>query len=243
MKRKLLVLDLVLMAAIGAATWRVRQDWLAARARENKHTGQAALRPAPPPPVVNMGSPPQSVTAAGYADIAEKMLFSRDRNPTVIVEPPPAPPVKPMPALPVLYGVMNLVDGTTVIMGERMGAKHQGIRLGQKVGEFTLVAVNREEITLEWDGKSIKKKIEEMIDRGVTPVAPPEGNMQRPAPTVPGPVVQAKPKAEAAPGIEIGKGVKACQPGDASPAGTASGGYRKIVTPTPFGNSCRWEPI
>ena len=242
MKRKLLVLDLVFMAAIGAATWRLRQDWLAARAREQKLAGQTA-RPASTPQAVNIGSPPHPVTATGYADIAEKMLFSKDRNPTVIVEPPPAPPVKPMPPLPVLYGVMNLVDGTTAIMGERMGAKHQGIRLGQKVGEFTLVAVNREEITLEWDGKPIKKRIEEMIDRGVTPAAPPEGNMPRPAATAPGAIVQPKPKAEAAPGIEIGKGVKACQPGDASPAGTASGGYRKIVTPTPFGNSCRWEPI
>ena len=242
MKRKLLLLDLVLIAAIGAATWRLRLDWLAARAREQKFAGQVA-RPTSPPQAVNIGLPPRPVTASGYADIAEKMLFSRDRNPTVIVEPPPAPPAKPMPPLPMLYGVMNLVDGTTAIMGERMGAKHQGIRLGEKVGEFTLVAVNREEITLEWDGKPIKKRIEEMIDRGATPAAPPAGNMPRPAATASGPIVQPTPKVEAAPGIELGKGVKACQSGDASPAGTTADGYRKVVTATPFGNSCRWEPI
>ena len=122
MKRKLILLDLVLLAAIGAAVWRLRQNWVEAREREqallNRRVKPLALPPVFKAPRV------EPVAAAGYADIALKMLFSKDRNPTVVVEAKPAPPPKPMPPLPVLYGVMNLVDSTTVIMGEKAGAKH-----------------------------------------------------------------------------------------------------------------------
>jgi hypothetical protein len=34
--------------------------------------------------------------------------------------------------------------------------------------------------------------------------------------------------------------MKACQPGDTSPAGTVVDGYKKIVEQTPFGPACRW---
>ena len=45
------------------------------------------------------------------------------------------------------------------------------------------------------------------------------------------------------PGAETGTGIKGCQPGDNSPAGAVVDGYRKLVTETPFGKSCRWEKI
>ena len=60
----------------------------------------------------------EPVLATRYAEIAEKMLFAKDRNPTVVVEVKPEAP-KPMPKLPALYGVMNLLDGTTAIMSEK----------------------------------------------------------------------------------------------------------------------------
>ena len=43
--------------------------------------------------------------------------------------------------------------------------------------------------------------------------------------------------------IEMGPGMKACQPDDNSPAGTVVGKYRKVVSHTPFGAACRWESI
>src|SRR5713226_56381 len=148
-----MVLDLALLAGIVAAVWQLRQDWLNARLREQgmAHHGVTAA-----PPVSISHPSLEPVIATSYAEIAQKMLFSKDRNPEVVVEVvPPAP--KPMPPLPLLYGVMNLVDGTTVIMSEKSGATHQGVRPGDKVGQFTLVAVNNQEITLEWDGKTLIK--------------------------------------------------------------------------------------
>jgi hypothetical protein len=170
------------------------------------------------------------------------MLFSKDRNPNVVVEAPPPPPPKPMPPLPVLYGVMNVVDGTTAIMGEKPGAKPLGVRPGDQVGEFTLLAVNRDEITLEWDGKAVTRNIEEMIVRSASaPASPdvPTPRASQPAPSI-APELTQRP---GEPGKDIGSGVRACQQGDTSPAGTVADGHKKVVNPTPFGNMCQWVPI
>jgi hypothetical protein len=241
--RKLLLLNLVLLVAVGAAGWRLRQDWLAARARE-----QALLHrqvtPPPPPPVI-FSKPAEPVSAAAYADIAQKMLFSKDRNPTVVVE-VKAAPAKPMPPLPLLYGVMNLPDGATAVMSEKVGSRHRGVRPGEKVGEFTLLAVSREDITLEWDGKQMVKKIDELLDRAGPPEAAPDGATPRataqaaPSSTQ---LSSQSPPGKPEPGQQMNDRMRACQPNDPSPAGTVAGGFRKLVTPTPFGSQCRWEPI
>jgi hypothetical protein len=238
LKRKLIALNLALIATISVAAWRLRDDWVGARDRDRAIL-QARVKPQPPAPVVP-GAPARPVAATTYATIAEKMLFSKDRNPSVVIEVAPPPKPKPMPSMPVLYGVMNLADGTTAIMGEKAGAEHQGVRPGDKVGEFTLVAVNNDEITLEWDGKDVTKRLDELIDRSAPPQAPSTPSTpQRTQQSTPAPVRQAP----AEPGVDVGNRIKACQPGDSSPAGTISGGLRKIVTPTPFGDSCRWEPL
>jgi len=242
-KRKLVILDLVLVIAAGAVVWRLRDDWLAARARELAVL-QKQIRPTPLPPMVASPNVPP-VAAASYAVIAEKMLFAKDRNPNVVVEAVAAPP-KPMPALPVFYGVMNVLDDTAAIMSEKTGARHQSVRPGDNIGPFKLIAIDREEITLEWEGKDVTRKVEELIDRS-TPEPPAAGNSaprnQSGTPAPPGAAAAPAKVATAEPGVDVGNHLRACQAGDTSPPGTVSGSYKKVVTPTPFGDSCRWEPI
>ena len=38
-------------------------------------------------------------------------------------------------------------------------------------------------------------------------------------------------------------GVRTCVAGDTSPPGTVLEGYKKVVTRTMFGETCRWEPV
>ncbi len=179
MKKKLLLLNAVLLVGIGAGVWRLREAWVAARAREqavlNQRVTPKSPGTAPPDPRI------EPVLATSYAEIAAKMLFAKDRNPTVVVEVKPEPP-KPMPKLPALYGVMNLLDGTTAIMSEKPEMKHMGVRPGDKIGEFTLVAVNRDEITLAWEGKEVTRKIDDMIDRAGPVQSASVGPMPRPKP-------------------------------------------------------------
>jgi hypothetical protein len=236
-KRKLLLANLALLALTAAGVVHLRTQWIEARARE-----QAVLRkriqPAPAPPLPPLPAT-ETVKAARYNDIAQKMLFSKDRNPVVVVESPPAPKPVPMPALPLFHGVLNLGDGPMAIMSEGPKGPHRDYQPGDKVGAFKLVAVNNEELVLEWEGQTITKRLDEILDRSTA--APGAQQVAAVAPTTP---VAAKPlvaPAPAAPGADLSAGVKACQPGDTSPAGTVTDGMRKVVKATPFGNKCYWE--
>jgi hypothetical protein len=235
-KRKLLLANLALLAVTVAGAVHLRREWIDARARE-----QAVLRkhiqPTPPPPMIPLPAT-EPVRAASYSDIAQKMLFSKDRNPVVVVAPPPAPKPIPMPALPLFHGVLNLGDGAVAIMSEGPKGPHRDYQPGDKVGAFKLVAVDNEELVLEWEGQTIRKKVDEILDRGP---APPLAAGQPAAAASAAPPPPPVAKAAAAPGIDLGTGVKACVPGDTSPAGTVADGMRKVIRATPFGARCYWE--
>lgn len=236
MRKRLLVLDLVLTALVVLLGARVRQNWLEARKRERVGLGQP-LKPVPAPRYAPLPAL-QPLKAADYSEIAQKMLFGPDRNPTVVVE--VAPP-KPMPELPFVYGVVNLGEGPLAIMSVKSGAPHEEFRTGEEVGEFKLVAVSSEEITLEWEGKQVTKKIEALLERNRIPAGGAAGAAQRTASPA-APQAAATPVASASgPGTEVGANLRSCQPGDTAPSGTVSGGYRKVVRDSPFGKMCQWE--
>ncbi len=240
MKRKLLLLNLALAALIAGAAWRLRLEWKAGRQHENAVLRQK-LKPSPAPPYSPLPAA-QPVVPATYLDIAQKMLFSRDRNSTVVVETAPPPPPKPMPPLPVLHGIMNIGDGPTAIMSEKKDAPNREVRPGQEIGEFKLLALSTGEIVLEWDGKEVRRRLDELLDRSVPAQAaaaaqpPAVGNAQPATPKI-------QVNAPAGPGTDIGNGVKACVAGDSSPPGTVVDGMKKSVFNTPFGQGCRWDPV
>jgi hypothetical protein len=236
LKRKLILLNLALAGLIGAAAWQLRVEWLAAKQHEKEVLG-VKVKPAAPPLYV---PPPvaQPVVPAQYLDVAGKDLFSKDRNPNVIVEPPPPPPPpKPMPALPVVKGILN-IDGVTAIMSESGNAMQKEIKPGEQIGEFKLLAINNEEIVLEWEGKQVRKKVQDLFDHTIPePARGPAANTPPAAAAAPKPAVAAK----AGPGQDIGAGRKACVPGDTTPVGTIVDGLKKITWATPFGEGCAWE--
>jgi len=235
-KRKLFIANLALLGLSVAIGVHIRREWLAAHDSEQAVL-QRRIKPVPPPP---LAPPPASkpVNAAGYIDIAEKDLFSKDRNPTVVVEAPVVKP-KPMPALPLFHGLVDFGDGPMAIMSEGPKGPHRDYQPGDTVGAFKLVAVDAEQIVLDWDGQTITRRVDEMLDRSVAPAAPAAPLVAEKAPSP----VQTLPPAPAKPGGDLGRGAKACQPGDTSPDGTVADGMRKVIKPTPFGSRCYWEPL
>ena len=232
MRKKLHLLELLLVVLNVLVVLRVREKWLEARKRERVVLGQR-LKQLPPPPYLPL-SVVQPLSAADYAVIVQKDLFTADRNPTVVVE-VVAP--KPMPALPLFYGLMNLPgDSPMAIMTAKSGDPERGVRFGDKVGEFTLVAASRDEVVLEWEGQTIKKRPSELVAKGAGPNAPASDSV-RPA-AAPPPA-----RAETGPGSkDMGKGWKSCQPGDTSPNGTQRDGMVKVLRALPVGTTCHWEP-
>ena len=239
MKGRLALVNLTLAALAAFGAWQLRVRWLEARAREAALYYQQ-VKPPPAPPVVPI-PPVQPVTAISYGDDAQKMLFAKDRNPTVEIDVAPA---KPMPPLPAAYGVMVFGEVRSAILSPKSGTPHRAYAPGEMVGEFKLVSVDPEKLVFEWDGQTIVKKLEELVakDRaaGAAPVS--DTAAAQPAPPPPVTTIVAAP-VNPGPGMRMTPELRACQPGDPTPAGAVMEGMRKIVTRSPFGEQCRWELI
>ena len=253
MKRKLWVLNFVLIAAVAGGAWRLRKDRQEMRTRESLTLAHKPVAPplSAAPPV----AAPPSVTATSYLDIAQKMLWAKDRNSQVIVDPPKPPePPKPLPPLPSVRGVMDLGDGPIVMMGETSSARHRGVHPGEMIGKFKLVSVDAKELVLAFEDRTVKKTLDELIDRGDdkgqvagAPAVVGAGATSaaysaatrgmEPAPPPPPPAGKSEP------GVVLTEDTRSCQSGDSSPAGTIVNGMRKVVMQTPFGVACKWERV
>jgi hypothetical protein len=236
---KLRLLDLLLVAVIALLGWQVRREWLAARAREQA-LRDSAIKRAAVPGLIPLPSV-EALTAASYADVAAKNLFSRDRNPDVIIDPPAPPVEKPVPPFPVARGVM-LWPGVppTIVLSEKAGGAQKGYHPGEKIGPWQIVSVDNSYVVLDWEGREFKKRLDELLDR--TPIVVAEAPPPAAAPAnAPPPSQNLGANAQSGPGADTGGGFKACVPGDTSPSGTVVNGMKKMVTQTPFGNTCHWE--
>lgn len=238
MRRKLVLVNVALAALAALAGWRARQAWLEAE-RHEQSVLRAPQRPLAPPPFAPLPAV-EPLSAVAYEEVAQKMLFVPDRNPTVMIEPPKP---EPMPPLPVAYGVLNLGDGPTAVLGEKADAPHRAFRPGETIGAFKLVSVSSDELVFEWKGQKVVKRVEELRLRRARPSGADEGSALTPSPAVSQQaVVHVVPERPLGPGEAVGN-VRTCQPGDSNPPGTVVGGFRKVVSTTPFGTVCRWEPV
>jgi len=238
--KRLLLWNLLLAVCATAGIYELRRQWIEARAQED-----VVLLRKPPAPKVDAPPPPAKPApfqAASYIEVAQKTLFSRDRNPKIeVVAPPPPPPPPPMPALPRLYGVLGLPSGAVAIMTEKPGGEQKKVRVGDQIGEFKIAKLDPQHITLEWKDKTVEKSVDELLDRTVVAAAPAELPARgAPAPAAATTIVSGPPQF----GVEVGSGghsVHTCKPDDTSPAGTVLEGYTKVIEQTPFGPSCRWQ--
>ena len=123
-----------------------------------------AVKPVVTPPLAPTPMP-DAALAIKFADVATKDLFSKDRNPAVIIEPPKVEKPKPMPPLPVVYGVLGLPSGTKAIMAVGRGMETRSVRKGDTVGEFKIVSLDPANVVFDWDGQQISRKMDDLIDR------------------------------------------------------------------------------
>jgi len=244
LKPKLIALNLLLVVALVAIVWQARIRWNEAKIRhENNLHVQVKTAPAP---AFSPTPKPDGAQATKYAEVATKDLFSKDRNPDVVIEPPKVEKPKVMPPLPVVYGVLGLPSGTKAIMAEKAGGNSKPVHAGDTIGEFRIASLDPQHVVFDWDGKQISKNIEDLMDRssGAPPPGGAASGSQAGSNTPPPPPRPVAPTAAAAPGAEVptaaGQSQRSCVPGDTSPAGTVVDGYRKNVTATPFGSICSW---
>ncbi len=264
MNRKLILLNIVLLVLAGWFSWQLRLKWV--ELHQHEHT-VLALSPAvkkrlAPPVPLPMFKP---MAAMDYNAAVQNNLFAKDRNPNVIVDPPPPPkpppPPPPMPELPSYYGSMNF--GDPVVMLKLPKGEQKRYHAGEKVGPFKLVSFDQEKLVFEWDGKTVERKPGELKEKASSAAAsaasaPGSGEL---LPNPPPPLVQPgadnsgarriggsasasdEPKVSEKIGKDNGGGIRMCVPGDTSPAGTIIDGYKKKITTNMFGQTCMWEQV
>ena len=113
---RLFLLNILLLAGIAMATLKLlelRDE--TARREEMVHASAPTLPKAKGTTAV---AQPDRTMAANYLDIASRLLFSKDRNPTVIIAPPPG---KTVPAFPLAYGVLMMADPPMIMMAAKKG--------------------------------------------------------------------------------------------------------------------------
>lgn len=255
MSRKLFYLNAALLIGIILASAALYGRWTEARQREEmmRLGTLAALRWNPTAPI----PPSRPVSAVEYSLISAQMLFSRDRNPNIIIELPPPPPEKKAPPLPKAYGLMLIGKNPRIILGTGLGNQKSYIA-GEKVGPWEIVSFDNKTITFAWEDKTVEKRIEDLVDNnpmgggsqqqaGPPPGGyggPPPGSPQAPAPSPSALTSIGGPGSDAGKvGADTGlSGTKSCTPGDNSPAGTVLNGMKKVMVQGMFGPSCYWEP-
>jgi hypothetical protein len=260
LNRRLVLLNVALLGLAAALVWMLRADWFGAQAREravlSRQVEPKKLLAPPSPPLVKPVSP------AEYLEVAGKMLFSKDRNPTVVIEAPPAKPEPPMPALPSYHGQMAI--GEPVAFLSTPAGTQRSYHAGETIGDFTLLSFDRDTIEFEWHGKSVRRKVEELRPKEVAQAAPPRAAAAA-SPAASSPAGNAGPaQAVTALGAASSStastktdntsddpmlgpvqsdGSRACVPSDTSPANTVHAGFRKNVNMTLLGALCNWEQV
>lgn len=242
-KPKLIALNAGLAVGVALVIWQGSVSWREAQAQRRATVNVPVKKVTPPR--MTPAKKPDAVQAAKYGDVAAKNLFSKDRNPTVIVEPPPVEKPKIMPPLPVVYGVLGLPSGVRAIMAERAGTQSKPVRTGDTVGEFKILALDLRKVKFEWEGREVDRNLDELVDRAAAQAAPAAAEA-RPALPPPASAAPGIPPTGAVLGAEISTPegtARACKPGDNSPMGTVVEGYKKSGVDTPFGvMGCRWLP-
>jgi hypothetical protein len=243
MTRKLMLLDVALAALVSFLAWQMRREWVEAHSRAQAFlSAQVKQVPAPRLAALPRVSP---LAAMAYAEVAQLNLFSQDRNPQVILDPPETPKPKPIPAFPVARGVL-LWDGTppVVVLSLRPGGGQKGYHPGEQIGDWKIVSVDNQYVVFEWDGKQFKKRIDELMDRSGQETA--QAPAAAPAPNA-APAPQAQSLSDSKKSdhfVDVGADdMRGCKPGDDAAPGTVVEGFKKVVSSTPFGSACRWEQV
>jgi len=245
---KLIALNVALFALLALLIVQVRREWQNAQSRERAFLGKP-IQPASAAPLVPYVKP-APLMASNYAGVAQMNLFAQDRNSNVILDPPAPVVVKPVPPFPVARGVM-LWEGMppTVVLTDR--GVQKGFHPGDAIGEWKIVSIDNQFVVFEWEGKEFRKRLDELLDKTMLTAegpgpggGPPSAAATNLTPPPPAAVQSLSSSARSGePGPDLGGNVKGCAAGDTSPAGTVSGGMRKVVTSTPFGSSCHWESV
>ena len=245
MKRKLLLLNALLFGLGILAAADLYRQWIEGEQRVARLdvTAPDAMPPTFPP-----RDKPPNVRPADHRAVADRMLFSSDRNPIVEVAAPEVV-VEERPTYPRMSGLVDFGDGPQALMSAG-GDPAKWIGIGDEIGDFVFTGVDGEEIKLTWKDEEIVVTRAELAEVEEKPKPRPGRAAAAPAAAPPA-EAQKNLTAAAKPaetvggkhniGSEFVPGRFRADPNDGAADGTKYQGYVKRVRRTPFGSQAWWE--
>lgn len=247
MRRPILILNLVLLVLAGLATYLLRVEW---RNYRNRVNWVYQTRSAGAAEKFAIGTP--GLAVANWSDIVARNVFHPDRNSLTAVAASGPPPPEP-----ILFGTMDLGSGPLALMSEAQGRGYRQVHIGEPIGGYKLVAVEGQNVSLEWAGGQIKLDAAESASRASASTAQAPSAAPPPAPAA-GRTAGASPVVSPAASspASTGGGVLSRYPGlrtvltpeqaadlDREPIGTIRNGKRKQMMASPFGVQIYWEDV
>jgi hypothetical protein len=219
MVRRLLILDLALVAVLVAMAVRFRSDWMNFEATHQP----AAIQPTPEAvPKIASASTANAATPEEWTDIPAHNPFSFDRTDIPILE-PVAPP-KPPGTKPILFGTIGLGKEllAMVASGQPGNRNYKPMKVGEVIDGWTITKINDKSIEIK------ANEVEDSVLMDDATALVPRDNAGRTTAAPPPPSVVSTTPAAAAPQAPLFP----TPPPQTTPPRT---GRRRILQQTPFG--------
>ena len=216
MVRRLLILNLALVAIVVAAGVRLHNDWMNFEATHQT----AIIQPEPEPvPQVSAAAVQNPSAPADWVDIPSHNPFSFDRTDIPILE--PAAPPRPSGPKPILFGTMSLGKDVLAMVGSGQppgNRTFKPMKVGEVIDGWTITKILDKSIVIK--ANEIEDSV--LMDDATAQVPRDYGRSTTPAPAPAATVSQ--PSAPAPSALSIPP-----QPG------AGQRGRRRILQQTPFG--------
>jgi len=148
MIRRILVLDLILVAVLAIGARSLRLQWL-----QYNDSHQVSLVQPKPESIPSLPSAPSvaRTSTTDWTDIPSKNLFSFDRTDIAIVIPPDT--LKPAGPKPMLFGTIKLGQDHLAMVGsgQSNNRSDRPMRIGETIDGWTLVDIQEKSIVVSWN--------------------------------------------------------------------------------------------
>jgi hypothetical protein len=145
MLRRLLLLNVLLVAVLIAGGLKIRRSWLEFQAAHRVESVQPEAEPARALPAMHASAP----AGENWTEIVAKNPFSFDRNDIAILAPPPPPPAaavaaKPIAPKPFLFGTFGIGKTwqATLASGQQGNRKSKVMAIGESIDGWQLVEIH-----------------------------------------------------------------------------------------------------
>jgi len=233
MRKKLILVDLLLLGLAVFLGYQLRVRWVSYQAEHNLSllNQKNELKDSP------HSSPARPLNVPNYAAVVDNHLFNVERNNLIPGDPPaPPPPPKVAGPKPVLMGTVDLGGEQYALMfsaNRNASRQYKQVKVGESLDGYTLMKILDQKVLMIADGAEVEVRLNEPSQLVARDIAPNPSNSDRSVSIGSVPGSQNLDSINANPTI----------PDVGPPVGTIRDGKRKKMVPSPFGPMEVWEDV